>query len=135
VAAKQVCDLHTTTFTQAVVAGVLADESFLTAHIAGLRALYESRATALHEALADSFGDRVEVARPLGGFFAWARLAGVDTSALLARALEAGVAYVPGREFDPTGGHGEYLCCSFATLPPDRLHEAVARLATAVGPG
>lgn len=135
VRAKQVCDLHTSTFTQAVVADTIADEPFLAAHVVGLRTLYAERAAALHDALTDTFGERVEVAHPLGGFFAWARLHGVDTSALLPLALDAGVAYVPGREFDPEGAPSEYLRCSFATLAPDRLREAVTRLANAVGPG
>jgi 2-aminoadipate transaminase len=64
--------------------------------------------------------------------FLWLDL-GVDTDALLAVALEAGVAFVPGSAFDHAlrpSTHGR-LC--FATLDAAALDEAARRLAVARG--
>jgi DNA-binding transcriptional MocR family regulator len=66
---------------------------------------------------------------PEGGFYVWVTVpAGVDTSDLLAKAVNNRVAYVPGRGFyaDGTGGSQMRLCYSFPA--PDRIREGVTRL-------
>ena len=55
----------------------------------------------------------------------------VDTSDLLPRAVDAGVAFVPGRAFAVGEDHARSLRLSFATAPPAELDEAVRRLASA----
>jgi 2-aminoadipate transaminase len=51
---------------------------------------------------------------------------------LLPRAVEAGVAYVPGSTFFPQGpaegGHAHTLRLSFVTVPPARIAEGIAAL-------
>jgi 2-aminoadipate transaminase len=49
---------------------------------------------------------------------------------LLPKAVEAGVAFVPGEAFHVDGGGSEHVRLSFATLTPTELTEAVRRLAT-----
>ncbi len=130
---KQAADLHTSTLAQHAAAFVVADETFWSAHLARLRTLYEERATALVGALRARLGHRVELTEPEGGLFVWARLPGVDTSALLAPALARGVAFVPGAAFAVAdGAHADGARLSFATATPDRLDEGVARLAAAL---
>lgn len=130
--AKQVADLHTSTLAQAVVLDVLADDAFLAAHTATVRAGYAARARALHGAVVEALGDRVRVARPDGGLFAWAELPGVDTGALLPRAVAHGVAFVPGRAFHVDGGGASHLRLSSGSLPVDRMPEAADRLRRAL---
>jgi 2-aminoadipate transaminase len=129
---KQGRDLHTSSLSQWLAHDVLADDAFLAGHRVGLAALYAERCEALAAALVDTFGDRVEFDRPEGGMFVWARLAGVDTTALLPLAAASGVAFVPGSAFFLDGGGGEHARLSFATLGADGLAEAVHRLAAAV---
>ena len=67
--------------------------------------------------------------------FLWVDL-GVPTEPLLARALEHGVAFVPGEAFaapdtDPSTV-ATFARLSFATLDPGQLDEATARLAQAI---
>jgi DNA-binding transcriptional MocR family regulator len=68
--------------------------------------------------------------------FVWVRLRdGVDATALLPRALAAGVAYVPGAAFSAGGAADDHVRLSFAGLAPAQLATAVDRLAAVVGAG
>jgi 2-aminoadipate transaminase len=141
VRAKQATDLHTSTFTQRLLHAAGSDEATLSEHLAATRASYACRATALVDGLRGGFGDRIEVATPQGGMFCWARFVdGTSPADLLTRALERGVAFIPGNAFavpgvDGSSGEsalGARMC--FATSPPDVLREAVRRLCEAAGP-
>lgn len=142
---KQAVDLHTSTLAQRVVHRVVTRPGFLDAHLATLRPLYAGRAGALTAALRHELGAMLDFAEPQGGMFVWARLRGaaaaaaagspVDTHALLARAVDEGVAYVPGRAFAVASGgagHADELRLSFATSTPAELEEGVRRLRRAV---
>jgi 2-aminoadipate transaminase len=131
--AKQTADLHTSTLAQHAVLDVLADRPFVAAHLDRLRALYATRAVALDAALDEAFGGRIDHHRPRGGFFLWVRLPGVDTTALLPRAIEHGVAFVPGAAFSIDGRATDTARLSFASLAVPDLPAAARRLARAVG--
>jgi 2-aminoadipate transaminase len=93
------------------------------------REVYRERAETLLAALATEMPDGVTWTHPAGGFYVWLTCPrGVDTSDLLAKAVNRRVAYVPGRGFyaDGSGGSQMRLCYSFP--PPDRIREGVARL-------
>lgn len=130
---KQGRDLHTSSLSQWLAHDVLTDDAFLAAHRPVLASLYASRCDALCAALVARFGGGVSFDAPEGGMFVWARLAGVDTTALLPVAAAGGVAFVPGSAFHLDGGGAEHARLSFATLTPDGLAEAVRRLAVAAG--
>jgi DNA-binding transcriptional MocR family regulator len=69
---------------------------------------------------------------PGGGYFLWLDLAeGTDTPALLAEAKGEGVAFVAGPDFMIEGGRSS-LRLSFASVPPERIPEGVARIARAL---
>lgn len=92
---KQVADMFTSTFTQ-----ILANEFIVRGHFAArlpaLRSLYQGRRDAMDQALRQNFPEARWVT-PKGGFFFWLEMPeGTDTQALLAPALEAGVAFMPG---------------------------------------
>jgi 2-aminoadipate transaminase len=130
---KQAADLHTATFTQQAALRVVDDADAWTAHLDRIRRLYRDRAGALSAALTSRLGHRVEAGPVEGGMFVWARLPGVDTTALLPRAIDAGVAYVPGSAFAVApGAHADALRLSFATVDAANLDEGVRRLATAL---
>ena len=66
--------------------------------------------------------------------FLWARLRdGTDTGALLPRAMDAGMAFVPGNAFSVQDPQRTGLRLSFATEGPEALTGAVERLATVLG--
>ena len=99
VIAKQAADLHSSTVDQAAAARWLTMTD-LDAHVAGLRAAYGARRDALLAGLRDALPPGSIHNRPDGGMFVWARLPDHwDATELLPRALEHGVAYVPGAPF------------------------------------
>ncbi len=118
-------------FSQRVVATYLRGSDWR-AHVKVLRGLYRERRDALLGALARHLPD-AHVTRPDGGFFTWVRLPdGLDTAAMLPRAVAARVAYVPGTAFHADGGGAAFARLSFCYPPPDRIVEGVRRLATVV---
>jgi 2-aminoadipate transaminase len=73
-----------------------------------------------------------EFVLPGGGYFLWLDLAeGSDCAALLPLAKEEGVAFVAGPDFMLSGGERS-LRLSFASVPPDRVGEGIARIARAL---
>jgi 2-aminoadipate transaminase len=94
------------------------------------RALRERR-DALVEALRGRIAE-AEFVVPGGGYFLWLDLAeGTDTPALLAEAKAEGVGFVAGPDFMIDGGTNS-LRLSFASVPPERIDEGVARIASAL---
>ncbi len=125
---KQAADLHTSALSQRIVLELLGDEAFLGGHIDRIRTVYAERA----EALFDALPSVVRAARPLGGLFLWADAPeGTDTTAALARAVDAGVAFVPGSAFSLDEAPSASLRLSFSALDPTGLRLAAERLALA----
>lgn len=117
-------------FAQAVTARYLAGID-LPARVAALQAAYRQRRDLMLATLRREMSAGVTWTEPQGGFFVWVRLPGLDTAALLPRALDAGVAYVPGKYFYfGTGEGAEYLRLSFSYLPPEEMQRGVAQLAS-----
>jgi len=137
VRAKQSTDLHTSPLNQLIVADIMADHTFMAAHLSTIRCTYQRRAEALVAGLRSELGERIEVADPTGGMFAWVHFVdGTDTAELLGAALEANVAFVPGSAFVPSAQAAvgwpvsSHLRACFATLDEGALAEAARRLAT-----
>ncbi|QJY48436.1 PLP-dependent aminotransferase family protein [Pseudonocardia broussonetiae] len=127
---KQCTDLCTSSLTQAVAAELVADAAWFDAHLAGVRDATAARARAFTAAVAEHLpGARCSV--PTGGMFCWLDLPGVDTTALLPRALEAGVGFVPGSAFAVAEPAPSSLRCCYASHPEGVVDEAVRRLARA----
>lgn len=75
--------------------------------------------------------------RPRGGLFFWVRLTGAggrlaDGNVLAKRAIEKGVAFVPGTPFFCAQPDHATLRLSFATADVERIREGVARLGQAL---
>jgi 2-aminoadipate transaminase len=102
---KQAADMFTSTFTQILVNEFIVRGHFA-ARLPALRSLYQSRRDAMDQALREHFPEARWVT-PKGGFFFWLEMPeGIDTQALLAPALEAGVAFMPGACFFVGSGVG-----------------------------
>ena len=131
--AKQAADLHSPSFNQRVVAEVMKD-GFLDRHVPTIRALYKRQRDAMLAALEREMGGLgVEWNTPVGGMFLWLRLpAGMDATALLPRAVEKGVAFVPGLPFYAGAGDARALRLSFVTASVAQIDTGIAALAAAV---
>ncbi|MFD3643083.1 aminotransferase-like domain-containing protein [Streptomyces griseus] len=101
-------------------------------HIDAARALYRDRRDAMLAELAATMPDGVSWTVPAGGFFVWLTLPeGVDARAMLPRAVEGGVAYVPGTGFHTRGGE-RHLRLSYSYPSVSRVGEGVRRLSDVV---
>lgn len=131
--AKQAADLHSPGFNQRLVAEVIKD-GFLDRHVPTIRALYKSQRDAMLAALArEMHGLGVEWNTPDGGMFLWARLPqGMSAAELLPRAVDQGVAFVPGAPFYAQGGDARTMRLSFVTATHEQIDTGIAALARAV---
>ncbi|MDR1262257.1 MAG: PLP-dependent aminotransferase family protein [Oscillospiraceae bacterium] len=126
---KQSTDLHTDQLSQAIVARYLS-QGFLPGHLAELRALYGERLRRMLDGL-DRMG--LEHTTPEGGLFVWGKLPkGVDARAVLDRAIQRKVAFVPGTHFYCDGGHDETLRLNFSNSDPDTIDRGLDALAQVI---
>ena len=131
--AKQAADLHTPSFNQRVVAEVLKD-GFIERHVPTIRALYKQQCEAMLAALdREMAGLGLTWNRPVGGMFLWVQLPkGLKAIPLLAKAVEKGVAFVPGSAFYAEGADESTLRLSFVTATVDQINTGMAALAAAI---
>src|SRR5688572_10402925 len=133
---KQFSDAHTSTFSQATAAQYLKSGR-MPATLAKVRQAYGERAAAMGNALKRELGDAIEFTQPQGGLFFWARLTGKggkikDAGEFAKRAIEKGVAFVPGAPFFAKDPDLATLRLSFATADKEKIEEGVARLGQAL---
>ena len=129
---KQAADLHTGSFSQRVVHEVIKN-GFLEQHIPTIRDRYRTQRDAMDAALKASMPAGCEWRKPSGGMFFWLRLpAGCDAMALLPKAVEAGVAYVPGAAFYANEPDLRTMRLSFVTLSPADIADAVGKLGNVI---
>ena len=94
------------------------------------REVYRERRDALLAALADLMPAGTSWTEPAGGLFVWATLPpGLDSKAMMPRAIAARVAYVPGTGFYADGTGTANMRLNFSFSAPERLREGVRRLA------
>jgi DNA-binding transcriptional MocR family regulator len=92
-----------------------------------VRGLLRERRDAMVATLEDELGDHAKWNRPEGGYFLWLELPpGLDASALLGPAGEAGVTFVPGPDF---GGPSNTARLAFSFVSPAEIEEGVRKLA------
>ena len=133
---KQFSDAHTSTFAQATAAQYLKADR-MPGTLAHVRKVYAERAQAMGDALRKELGDAIEFVQPQGGLFVWARLTGAggkvaDGNVLAKRAIEKGVAFVPGTPFFCANPDHATFRLSFATADVDKIREGVERLGQAI---
>lgn len=134
---KQFSDAHTSTFAQATAARYL-QSGRMPATLDNVRRVYAQRAQAMGAALRREMGDAIAFTPPGGGLFFWARLTGAngalrDAAEFARRAIDAGVAFVPGAPFYADNPDMSTLRLSFATADIARIDEGMARLGKALG--
>jgi len=132
--AKQAADLHTPGFNQRVVHEVIRD-GFLDQHVPTIRERYKAQRDAMRAALEAHMPAGCRWNVPAGGMFFWIELPeGIDATALLPKAVELGMAYVPGAAFFAERPRANTLRLSFVTVPPAQIERGVALLAQALAP-
>ena len=92
--------------------------------------VYRERRDALLDSLEQLMPEGTTWTKPAGGFYSWVTLPeGLDSKAMLPRAIAALVAYVPGTGFYVDGQGRDSLRLSYCYPEPERIREGVRRLA------
>ena len=130
--AKQAADLHSPGFNQRVVHEVIRD-GFLREHVPTIRARYKAQRDAMRAALEQHMPAGCHWNVPVGGMFFWVELPeGVDATAMLPKAVERGMAYVPGAAFFADHAKANTLRLSFVTVSPAQIEQGIGMLAQAI---
>jgi len=133
---KQFSDAHTSTFAQATAAQYLLSGR-MPSTLKNVRRVYAERAQAMDAALQRELGDALSYTAPQGGLFFWANLTGArgqitDGNAFAKRAIDKGVAFVPGAPFFANDPDRSSIRLSFATADVAKIEEGIARLGQAL---
>lgn len=131
-AVKQAMDLSTSTIDQAAAAIYLEGVNW-TRRTSELRAVYATPMRAMVEGLADVLPEGSVFTRPDGGIFVWAQLpAGWSSTALLERAVDHGMFFMPGAVFFADVADDVCLRLSISNHTPASIAEGMSRLAAAI---
>lgn len=126
---KEAADLCQANLTQYVAQRWLATQPWFS-QIEAYRDVYRERCDAMLEELEHELPSGCTWSAPSGGFFVWLQLPErLDSGEMLAKAIGARVAYVPGRAFYGDGSGTSEMRLSFCYPPADRIREGVRRLA------
>jgi 2-aminoadipate transaminase len=125
---KQASDLCSSSISQYFV-GAYFEARPWEEYVRSLREIYRRRRDVMLDALAEHFPREAEWTHPEGGLFIWATLPDyIDTTDLLARALDDHVAFVPGRAAFLDGRGGSSMRLNFSGVGEDQIREGVRRL-------
>ncbi|MEU9000570.1 PLP-dependent aminotransferase family protein [Streptomyces sp. NPDC048551] len=117
------------TLNQMIVSRYLATQDWQ-GQIETFRDNYRERRDAMLSALEEYLPPGCTWTRPDGGFYVWVTVPeGVDTKAMLPRAVDARVAYASGTGFHTDGLGRRQMRLSYCYPTPERIREGVRRLA------
>ena len=117
------------TFNQMIVSRYLATHDWK-GQIKKFRENYRERRDAMLSALDQHLPPGCSWTKPDGGFYVWVTVPeGVDTKAMLPRAVTARVAYASGTGFYADGFGSRQMRLSYCYPTPERIREGVRRLA------
>jgi 2-aminoadipate transaminase len=125
---KQGADLCSSPITQYFVAAYF-DSGPWGDYLGSLVEIYRRRRDVMLDAMAEHFPREAEWTHPLGGLFIWATMPDyIDTTDLLARALQENVAFVPGRAAYLDGRGGSSMRLNFSGVPEEQIREGIRRI-------
>jgi len=129
---KQAIDLHTNTFAQYVIADFIA-HGHLDTHLELIKREYGKRRDCMLKMLEKYFGNKIQWTTPEGGLFLWLKLPkNISTEKMLSRAIQAKVAYIPGRYFFSGEQDDSTMRLNFCNATEVNIEEGIKRLAGVV---
>jgi 2-aminoadipate transaminase len=126
--AKEGADLSSSQLDMAIVYEAMRS-GLLERHVPGLRKFYRDQRDVMIRALEQNAPAGSRWTTPAGGFFVFFKVPrGLNATALLPRAIEAGVAYVPGEAFFVDGTGQNTMRLAFCRETPEQINEGIKRL-------
>jgi 2-aminoadipate transaminase len=125
---KQAADLCSSTLTQYFVREYFAEGRWRQ-YVEDLAEIYRGRRDTMLAALEEHFPAEATWTKPDGGLFIWATLPDyIDTGDLLAKALRADVAFVPGQAAYIDGRGASSMRLNFSGVDEDEIREGIRRI-------
>lgn len=132
VIAQEAAVLSPPVFSQFAIADYLTNFDWR-GQIDAFRSMYAARRDAMLQGLQASMPPGTTWTTPNGGFFVWVTLPeGLDSQALLPRAVTERVAFVPGTAFYADGFGSRNMRLSYCFPTPERILEGCRRLGKAI---
>jgi 2-aminoadipate transaminase len=129
---KQASDLCSSSISQYFVSAYF-DAGPWDDYVRSLLEIYRRRRDVMLDSLAEHFPREADWTHPQGGLFIWATMPDyIDTTDLLARALQEQVAFVPGRAAYVDGRGGSAMRLNFSGVDEDGIREGVRRIGEVV---
>ncbi len=129
---KQVVDLHSSTLSQYIALEAIR-RGIVDRVISMAKSLYRRKRDLMLEALEIHMKGVASWTKPVGGFFIFLKVKGVDMRRLLFKAVERGVAYVPGDAFYITPGRGRNTArLSYSFVREDEIEEGIKMLSETI---
>jgi 2-aminoadipate transaminase len=129
---KQASDLCSSSISQYFVSAYFESRPW-EEYVRSLIEIYRRRRDVMLDALAEHFPREADWTHPEGGLFIWATLPDyIDTTDLLARALDEHVAFVPGRSAYLDGRGGSSMRLNFSGVEENEIREGIRRLGEVV---
>ncbi len=130
--AKQASDLHSNYFAQCVLFQYLQDND-IDEHINKIRKFYKQQKDAMVSALKEHLPKNTSFTNPNGGMFLWVTLTKeMNALDLFDKAIEEGVAFVPGEPFFVENAKKNTLRLNFSNVPPEKIEEGIIKLGNAI---
>ena len=129
---KQALDLHTNTFCQYVVAEFAA-AGHLETHIELIKKEYGKKRNFMIKMLNKYLSSYTTWTTPEGGLFLWLKLPeNISATEMLPRAIDAGVAYVPGKFFYSEKQDDTTMRLNFCNAMEENIELGIKRLANVI---
>lgn len=130
--AKQAADLHTSHFTQRIIAKFL-EENDIDEHIAVIKKVYGRQCRAMLDSITKHFPGEVRYTRPEGGMFLWAELpAGYSALELFETTARDNVVFVPGDPFYIGKTGTNTLRLNFSCVDEETIDIGIERLGKSI---
>ena len=128
----QAAALQTSTIAPMIITKYM-DMFDLDEHVEKIRAVYKHRCELMINTMKETFPPEAKFTDPDGGLFTWVELPDyINTRELAAKALDMGVAFVPGSGFYPYGDNNHCMRLNYSCMPDERILEGVKRLAEVI---
>lgn len=132
VVGKQGSDLNSPSLSQLFVAYYFKERDWRD-YVQRQADVYQARRDVMLDALERHMPDGTTWTRPQGGLFVWVTLPEyLDTTDLLARALQHDVAFVPGRAAYLDGRGGNAMRINFSGVAEEDIREGISRIGTVI---